>query len=103
MTIADRVQNGINFLDKERPGWYDAIDLDQLNMTHTYLCIVGQVYGDRDPTFTLFSFYKIIGDYKNAVEMGFDTGGTDEAYSELENEWKNRITQIREANHADPV
>lgn len=45
LTLRDRIVNGAELLDYERPGWRDEIDLDELNLSDMYNCVLGQVYG----------------------------------------------------------
>ena len=41
----EKVDKGVAYLDKERPGWRELIDPDRLNISSFYDCILGQVYG----------------------------------------------------------
>ena len=40
-----RVRKGIGFLNTVKPGWWERIDLERLDMLHTRLCLCGQLYG----------------------------------------------------------
>lgn len=42
---ADAVTLGMKVLDRLVPAWEDRIDLDQLNLRHSRLCVLGQVFG----------------------------------------------------------
>lgn len=46
MTIAQRVRNGAEWLDENRPGWVNEIDLGRLELTSPCLCILGQLWGN---------------------------------------------------------
>lgn len=45
-TITDRVAAGAAWLDAERPGWVERIDLDRLDLESPCRCILGQEFGD---------------------------------------------------------
>jgi hypothetical protein len=40
-----RVRTGVIFLNNVKPGWWEKIDLDRLDMLDTKLCLCGQLYG----------------------------------------------------------
>ena len=48
MTPADRVDRGAELLDRVRPGWADEVGLEDLDMVHCALCMLGQLFGDFD-------------------------------------------------------
>lgn len=43
--IDGRVREGAAWLDENRPGWVDAINLDTLEMRHGRVCLLAQAYG----------------------------------------------------------
>jgi hypothetical protein len=43
--LADRVTAGAAVLDRLRPGWFDQVDPDQLDMAMEYDDVLGQLYG----------------------------------------------------------
>lgn len=43
MTIKERVKRGAKWLDKHQSGWYNRIDLDELDLADDQVCIVGQL------------------------------------------------------------
>ena len=46
-----RVELGARLLDEHLgPGWEDRINLDQLQMSHACMCILGQLFTDDVPT-----------------------------------------------------
>ena len=45
-TIEQRVTNGINWLNKVKPRWKKKIDVESLEMTSSYTCVCGQIFGD---------------------------------------------------------
>jgi len=40
------VAKGAELLDERRPGWAEDIDLELLDMTSGWHCVLGQLYGD---------------------------------------------------------
>jgi hypothetical protein len=40
-----RVRAGVLFLNSVKPGWWEKIDLERLDMLDTRLCLCGQSYG----------------------------------------------------------
>jgi len=40
-----RVSAGVIFLHNVKPGWWEKIDLERLDMLDTKLCLCGQLYG----------------------------------------------------------
>lgn len=44
-SISPRVERGAAWLDENRPGWRDAIDLRRLRLSSTHNCVLGQVFG----------------------------------------------------------
>lgn len=59
--IAKRVAGGVAILDRDVPGWADAIDLNTLDIESTCDCVIGQLF--RRPE-------DASGRYK--PELGFD-------------------------------
>jgi hypothetical protein len=45
---ATNVKEGAILLDKEKPGWYNKIDINRLDMTGHRSCILGQLYGEYE-------------------------------------------------------
>lgn len=45
MTLEERVRRGAILLEEAWPTWRDEIDLDELNLSDMYNCVLGQVYG----------------------------------------------------------
>lgn len=44
----NRVQRGIVFLDKQKPGWHCDINVDKIDMSHSDSCILGQLFGNYE-------------------------------------------------------
>lgn len=61
-----RVRAGMALLDKERPDWRDAINLDELDLQHCEKCILGQVFSN------FMAGCRILGITGKANSYGFD-------------------------------
>lgn len=46
--LPDRIQAGVDLLDRTKPGWHDEIDLDELNLRSPGNCVLGQLFNDFD-------------------------------------------------------
>jgi hypothetical protein len=66
-TIDDRVAAGAAWLDANRPGWWQRINLDTLDLGDPCRCVLGQEYGDfaDGPE-------ELVDDTKSVVANGFD-------------------------------
>lgn len=67
-TLRSRVNAGAAKLDRERPGWHKEINLDVLDISDCYRCILGQLWG----------FY---GDGLNVVLPDLSTPGYEFGFS----------------------
>jgi len=87
-----RVKLGVEFLNNERPGWYNDICTDTLNIGLTDFCILGQLHDFKSYTdFDDFIYENEI----DAVGCGFDINDLDGVlYKHLETAWINAITDI---------
>lgn len=46
--LMPRVEKGAAWLDVNRPGWFDAINCDELNIESCSRCVLGQLFGSFD-------------------------------------------------------
>jgi len=97
MTIAQRVENGVQWLDENMPGWLTAIDLNRLRLSSPCRCILGQLYGE---------YMDRPDELDNGAAYGFNANwvdGADEVweFGALEREWRGVITARREAARAE--
>lgn len=46
LTVEQRVANGVEWLDVNKPGWEPTIDVGRLNLAAPCLCVLGQLFGD---------------------------------------------------------
>lgn len=42
--ICERVRRGMKLLDEHMPGWKDKLNVQQLDMSSSYACVLGQLY-----------------------------------------------------------
>jgi hypothetical protein len=91
--VPDRVQAGVDLLDREVPGWVGYVDLDSLDVTDECRCVLGQVFGGgaRDGYSEGLDELDIVG---RASVYGFcaadNAGGYDDE-RRLTAAWRNRI------------
>lgn len=105
-----RVSNGITWLDENRPGWLERIDLDALDLGSPCRCILGQEWLHENPDwiekgFESLAFEEAVeewnswnGDPDWDAEMGFELYSrrrADKDYAELTEIWKSEILRLR--------
>jgi hypothetical protein len=99
--ITERVERGAALLDERRPGWWQLIDLDALDIRSTCNCVAGQLGalgGDEDP---YLKTMRDLGIHLGEPERGygfdayqvFRGGGEYEALTEA---WRGLILHRRE-------
>jgi hypothetical protein len=103
-TIDDRVAAGSAWLDANRPGWWQRINLDTLDLGDPCRCVLGQEYGDY-----FDAPNEAVGDIGDAsIERGYDVldewsipGRTEHTVSEeladLNAAWRTLIQARRNA------
>ena len=118
LTIAERVANGVKFLDKNHPGWEKLIDLETFRIEHSCKCVIGQIVADYAPelpypydsaVFTTGSDDKdeykealpaairgIVMSTKQAEKRGFESIDIND-YSYLQDEWETIIKERQNA------
>lgn len=114
----ERVVRGVTLLDEKRPGWFDDIPVEQLNMGYAERCVLGWLYDDYiDGVIalgldTVFGLVDLRGDDFHdghpAVLHGFDFGAEEitselgivdySTYAQLTRLWQKVITN-RQLNH----
>lgn len=83
-TFADEVKRGSALLDRMVPGWYRDLDLDKLNLSSGYACVLGQLsmsrfqtqlreryeeeYGDELPEDYLFDYSWVTKMFSDTVD-----------------------------------
>jgi hypothetical protein len=102
--LKQRVASGITWLDENRPGWLDRIDLDRLDLSSPCRCILGQEWLDEspeaDPNFAFEEAFEAWNSWNDDpawdVELGFELyRPSDEDYVELTAVWKSEILRLR--------
>lgn len=97
-TISERVQRGAEWLDTERPGWVDRINLDIFDMAEGCKCVIGQLSPHDFDT----AIHKVwMGlTYSTAYDLGFFAGPScvyAVEYLDVTAEWRRVITERRAA------
>lgn len=95
-TIAERVEAGARWLDENRPGWVDRIDLDTLDLGDPCRCVLGQLW-DRYELAPLSARYED-GDQEYGDWIAGDRGFHREGrigYSDLTDAWRALIVARR--------
>lgn len=87
------VRAGVAFLDKERPGWEQHIDLDTLELNDCGTCVLGQLLNDYDRGLMVLQLGEHFGE--RAISLGFVLQRFTTRYRELTNEWKRQIEEKR--------
>lgn len=90
-----RVKAGAKFLKEKRPVWYNEIDLDKLDISHSNYCVGGQLGGiDYSETMSEWNLTRI-----EAQKLGFDSGYADGTLyiscPALTEAWQERILKLR--------
>lgn len=84
--IPEEVKAGMELLDQEVPGWREKIDLDSLDLSDCYECILGQVFGHFNEG------RRMIAEVDNDPgKYGFDCHPT--GYEFLTQIWKEALSQ----------
>jgi hypothetical protein len=97
-TVTERVQRGAALLDEKRPGWWQQIDLDDLNLRDGCTCIGGQLCARKTGTEEDYLIFMDELGLSRADEVrhGFDRAGDDSDYDALTAAWRDLITKRRE-------
>ncbi len=69
--FADRIRRGAAFLDIERPGWRDEVDVDTLELSDCTRCVLGQLAGGEIIGWSLLLRQFKIDGLDNADQFGF--------------------------------
>lgn len=100
MTIEERVQAGATFLDANVPGWWKKIDLEKLDISSPFDCIIGQLYGRC--YYGLEVLGCLLGCCENKDNLGFALSVyCKDTYCILTKIWKNLIQQRQNAQSVE--
>lgn len=61
-----QIQQGIAYLNEQRPGWVQRLDLDLLEMENGECCVLGQLGGDFLDALELFRLSE-----EESIQLGF--------------------------------
>jgi len=96
-----RVLKGIRFLDSNKPGWRDSIEIEMLDLSDISECVLGQVFGSYEEG--VYSFGISSAQVDDFLEVqssyGFDLTHDELAddcvkhYESLTQEWVKQICQ----------
>ena len=89
-----RIQKGIDLLNRRCPGWIEKINLDNLDMMCTENCILGQLFLNYDRG--LKKLILLSGEKYgfNPSDHFIDMISAVEAYNTLTTEWKNEVSSM---------
>ena len=90
-----RVYQGMLWLDKNRPDWWKRINLKSLNIQNQKTCVLGQLYGNIKPRFSMADYgFDAYSNLLNGVRPSHDEMSLELWY--LTTEWKRQITLRRQ-------
>ena len=79
---------GAGLLDQHRPGWYNQIDLNKLDQSSAYVCVLGQLYGEYYKGLDALG----IEDMQDRCNYGYSSN---DDYDNLTEAWKKIILSRR--------
>ncbi len=88
------ISAGIRFLDENVPGWYNEINLDELNLQDANYCIIGQLQEKIQEKALWF----VMGGFKFQSDLGFYIENQPDylsLYETLTSEWKKQIKHLQ--------
>lgn len=91
VTAPPRIAKGVEYLDRNRPGWEHEIDTQLLDMHYDKYCVLGQLFGSHDAV-----VYVIFPDPSYTIDYGFHVGYDEiQGFEELTTMWRDYIEQRR--------
>lgn len=100
--LRKRVYLGAEWLDEKRPGWWQSIDLDRLDISDCDRCVLGQVFGGflvGVQKCGLLS-YPSLTDMGLALDYRYD-GQRDDYWAVVKDAWCEQILDRRIAADTD--
>jgi hypothetical protein len=100
LTVAQRVEAGAAWLDEHKPGWWQTIDLDTLDIRSDCNCVLGQTYGNYcdAPLGSRYHRNKYLGDVRG-FNSDESTHSDDDAeladYAALTAAWRALVEERR--------
>ena len=99
MVAQKRIDKGVAWLDKVRPGWEKEIDVETLEMSEMDSCILGQLFGNvRNVEFFLNENDHRFTDWDKLEEYGF-VSKPHKGYDVLQTGWVNMIQERVKCQH----
>jgi hypothetical protein len=83
-TIPERVQAGIAWLDRNKPGWREEINKYVFNIEVCTACILGQVFGN---------FWEVVESHTPELNLTYDEAADLGFASQLRSEWDSLQTE----------
>ena len=100
-----RVRAGVEWLDKNYPGWLDKVEVNELELEDSCKCVLGQLFSEEavnSDEFTGFGYaMNVVFDpdaefpYDKVSRLGFDSDG-DVCFSALQIVWEDAISSRKE-------
>lgn len=104
MATAERVLRGIALLDERGPkDWRDSIDLERLDMSSPWDCVLGQLYQDDSGSGAYLRALAALGIPESTYhkgpgpeKYGFEFVDSGDEYVELTEEWLVQLSVVRD-------
>ena len=98
-TMTERVAAGAAWLDENQPGWWQRIDLGELNLASSCRCVLGQlappeITEDDRGTWTAILYHFALLD--SDIRLGFNVSPGD-SWDDLTDEWAGLIERRQSA------
>jgi len=84
------ISNGVEFLNKVNPGWYNKINLEKFSINSDTCCVLGQVYGSYSEAVTNLNI-----DYDQRISYCFTSCEKYPFTEQINQEWKERIKNLQ--------
>lgn len=89
LSVKQRVNNGVYFLDNYAPNWREKISIEKLDMSHPDYCIMGQIGWPKRDEYSNFAAIR----FCSVSELcGFLNDG-EATYDKLQKEWIKILTK----------
>lgn len=113
MDFSKQIDNGIRLLDEHKPGWYNDVDLETLELNNCMHCVLGQLYGDEMDSVCVSAFdagchILHLNEEESAIhgfdlpwEVEMDDSFYDQRmqhWQRLTDQWKSAIRSLRAAD-----
>lgn len=100
LDIPGRVAHGVSLLDEKRPGWWQRIDLDDLDVNDCSECVIGQLFaGFVEGATSLIGADEFMNNLNAPalIALGFSVpmSNNDTEADALTAEWKRIISERR--------